>query len=104
MEVKSCLKLCYGLAGVSYILSQKKWNIDYQADTLNLQKYRFLRQKHVNAETKEGRKPIVLVVGAGLTGCLVTYLARKKVWRPNRSVRYGEIALSIWSIRSWSTI
>ena len=78
MEVKSCLKLCCGLAGVSYILSQKKWNIDYQDDTLNLQKYRFLRQKHVNAETKEGRKPIVLVVGAGLTGCLVTYLARKK--------------------------
>ena len=77
MEVKKCLKLCCGLAGASYILSQKKWNIDYEDDMLNL-KNRFLRQRRVNAEAKEGSKPIVLVVGAGLTGCLTTYLARKK--------------------------
>lgn len=77
MEVKSCLKLCCGLAGASYILSQKKWNIDKENDTLNF-KNRVLRQNCVNAETEEGIKPIILVVGAGLTGCLTTYLARKK--------------------------
>ena len=74
-KIKSAFMLCGAglVATTTYIWSQPK--IDYNLQNVfNKRKIKMVIQAE---EEIQNKKPQVLIIGAGLTGCLTTYLLRQ---------------------------
>ena len=75
-KIKSVFMLCGGLvATTTYIWGQQK--LDYNLQNL-LSKRKIKMVIQAEEEEIQHKKPKVLIIGAGLTGCLTTYLLRQK--------------------------
>ena len=73
-------KLCHILtfsgsfASMAYVWKQKKSMNSYFQNQTKLRKTKLFAEEEQNLE----KKPKVLIVGAGLTGCLTAYLLKEK--------------------------
>ena len=74
VKVRYVFTFCGSFASMTYLWSQKKSKNSNFYNQVKLRKMKVFAEQ----EQKLEKKPQVLIVGAGLTGCLTAYLLNEK--------------------------